>query len=419
MIYEKLTITDLTEAGNGVARHKGKVLFVEGAIPGEIVDVEILQEKKKYDTGRIRKIRSEVAGRQESFCPHYGVCGGCSLQHIRYEEGLSYKARWVRGTLAKIANIQVPLPVIIGMKGERHYRNKVTFHGFFHGEGYALGFYRKNSQVPLPIRDCALLPAVFLELKKKIEELANLYNCYPPEVVLRTNGKEIGVHMEVPCLDNVRLVEDELKRDFPGILVFSHQEGEPEEGILEMPLSGRSFLVSPASFFQVNQEGAEALVGVLRDLFPKNVSQEKSVLYDLYCGVGSLGISLGDLVRGIRGYEVVEPAVVLARENARRNGLVSASFESGKVEDLIGSVPLDGDSVVLLDPPRAGVEPRVISALLRSGCPQILYVGCGLGKMVRDIAHLAEGGYLVKAVVCVDMFPWTGHVETVVLMERK
>ena len=417
MERKRVVITDLTEEGSGVARIDGKVTFVGDALPGEDVEVEVTSVRKKFNLARVVHFHKWHPDRVVPFCRHYGSCGGCSLQHLDYKAGLEYKRRWVKSSFAKIAGIEIKLPEIVGMVEHFHYRNKVVFHGFFLEGRYHLGFYKKNSKVLLPISECALLPPVFLEIKAALESLFGLYNCYPREVMLRTDGERVVVVVDGSGLDNVVLVGEELRGLFPLVSAFVYDEASGEGVFLEMRLGDRTFLVSPWSFFQVNSRGGLALFEGVRSLLPKGSGE--GVLFDLFCGVGSVGVFLGGLFREVRGVEVHEPAVVLARENAVRNGLLNCSFVSGRVEDLVSSVEFGSGDVVVLDPPRAGLESAVVEVLVGSGVRRVVYIGCGLGKMVRDVGRFCQGGFVVSGVFCVDMFPWTGHVETVVLIERR
>lgn len=417
MERKRVVITDLTEEGSGVARIDGKVTFVRDALPGEDVEVEVTSERKKFNLARVVHFHKWHPDRVVPFCRHYGSCGGCSLQHLDYNAGLEYKRKWVKASFAKIAGIEIKLPEIVGMVEHFHYRNKVVFHGFFLEGRFHLGFYKKNSKVLLPISECGLLPPVFLEIKAALESLFGLYNCYPREVTLRTDGEQVVVLVDSPLLDNLALVGEELRVLFPLVSHFVYDEESGEGVFLEMRLGERTFLVSPWSFFQVNTRGALALFGGVRSLLEG--APGEGVLFDLFCGVGSVGIFLGDLFREVRGLEVHEPAVELARENALRNGLLNCSFKSGRVEELVAAGTFGRDGLVVLDPPRAGVEPGVIEALLGSDVRRVVYIGCGLGKMVRDVDRFCQGGFGVSRVFCADMFPWTGHVETCVLLSHK
>ncbi|MDD2371314.1 MAG: class I SAM-dependent RNA methyltransferase [Firmicutes bacterium] len=403
-LIKNMVITDLTEEGNGVGRHDGKVVFVKDGLPGEMVNVRVLHSKKKFDQGEVIVFIEKSPVRHEPFCMHYGTCGGCSLQHLNYEEGLKFKTHWVKSAFAKIARLNIEEPSIIGIQNRWKYRNKVVFHGFFVDGVYNLGFYRKGSNSFVPIRECLLIPDDFLEIKSRVEELAALYNVFPEKVMLRSNGKEFQVSLDSGDGDNLDLLLNELKSEFSNL-----------KDIIEFVIDGRVFEVSSNSFFQVNIEGAKALFGIVEKMVG-DVSN--SIVYDLCCGVGSLGVFLGKAGARIRGYEVVDDAVVLARKNAERNGLNDYSFTVGRVEDVISSSTIEDNGVVILDPPRGGVEPVVIDSIINSNVSRVVYVGCGLGKMVRDVAKLVEGGFVVSGVECVDMFPWTGHVETVVLITR-
>lgn len=405
MMIKNLMITDITEEGNGVTRHDGKVIFVKDALPGELVNVRITHSKKKFDQGEVIAYSTKSDMRATPFCMHYGTCGGCSLQHVDYDEGLNYKADWVKNGFSKIGRISIDTPSIVGMQNRLKYRNKVVFHGFFVDGEYHLGFYRKGSNSFVPIVECLLVPDILIEIKSRIEELAGEYNVFPDRIMLRTNCSDFQINLECGQGDNLDLLLCDLIRGFSSL----------KENI-EFSIDGSVFEVSSGSFFQVNTEGASSLFSIV-EKFVGDVSS--STIYDLCCGVGSLGVHLGKAGAKVRGYEVFEEAVVLARKNAERNGLSDFSFTAGRVEDVISSSMFKEDGVVILDPPRGGVDPFVIESIIYSNVERVVYVGCGLGKMVRDVARLVEGGFVVSGVECVDMFPWTGHVETVVLLEKK
>ncbi len=404
MIIKNLEITDITEEGNGVARNEGKVVFVKDALPGEMVNVRIIHSKKKFDQGEAIVYLEKSAVREKPFCMHYGVCGGCSLQHLNYEEGLKFKTHWVKSAFSKIARLNIEEPSIISMQNKLKYRNKVVFHGFFLEGQYKLGFYRKGSNSFVHIKECFLIPDDFIEMKNRIEELSGTYNVYPDEIMIRTNGVDFQIGLESGNTDNLNLLLNELKKEFPSI-----------RDNIEISIAGMVFEVSAKSFFQVNLEGATSLFKIVEKMVG-DVSH--SIVYDLCCGVGSLGVFLGKAGARIRGYEVIEEAVILARKNAERNGLIDYEFTAGKVEDVISASIIEDNGVVILDPPRGGVEVIVIDSIVKSNVSRVVYVGCGLGKMVRDVAKLIEGGFVVSKVECVDMFPWTGHVETITRLIR-
>ena len=403
-MIKNLMITDITEEGNGVARHDGKVVFVRDALPGELVNVRVTHSKKKFDQGEVVAYSKMSDKRTKPFCMHYGTCGGCSLQHVDYDEGLEYKAKWVKQGFSKIGRISIDTPSIVSMQNRWKYRNKVVFHGFIADGVYHLGFYRKGSNSFVPIRECLLVPDEFIEIKNRIEELAGVYNVFPDKIMLRTNGRDFQINLECGQGDNLDLLLCDLKGEFPSL-----------KGNIEFDIDGRVFEVSANSFFQVNLEGASSLFSIV-EKFVGDVSS--STIYDLCCGVGSLGVFLGKAGARVRGYEVIEEAVVLADKNAKRNGLSDFSFTAGRIEDVISSSIIEPNSIVILDPPRGGVDSVVVDALIYSNVDRVIYVGCGLGKMVRDVARLVEGGFVVSGVECIDMFPWTGHVESVVLMSR-
>lgn len=440
MVYEKVEIVDLTEEGKGVGRYDGKVVFVEDALPGEVVDVEVFKSKKKFDLGVVKRYYSRSEDRQTPKCKHFGVCGGCSLQHLSYEKTLEYKRRWVESSFRKIAALEVRVEGVFPSPSKFHYRNKVVFHGFMVGGIFRLGFYRKGSRSFVDVEECFLLPFSFMELKDFVVGECNKYRLYPKEVVFRV-GKDdrvvvsfLGVRDNKSC-EEIRAFLLGSAYSISGVVFFgednsrvcSSEDGDEDRdksvdmsagGVnLLMGINGREFLVSPESFFQVNVEAAGILFRELKNILEKQ-GREYGRVFDLYCGVGVVGILLSALFKQIIGFEVVGSAVRLARGNAVRNGVVSGEYIVGRVVDFVGSVDFRSGDVVVVDPPRGGLEEGVVDSIVESGVESFVYVGCGLGKVVRDVGRLVVGGFRVEGVFCVDLFPWTGHVECVVLMSK-
>ena len=431
MILYGVEIVDLSEEGNGIGRHEGKVVFVEGALPGEVVDVRVVKSKRKFDVGVVECFGKLSDSRVSPGCRHFGVCGGCSLQHLSYGDSLVFKKRWVESDFRKIAGLDVVVEEVLASPVVFGYRNKVVFHGFMDGSSFKLGYYRKGGRSFVEVSECLLVPFLFIGLKGSVEKWCNELGFFPGEVMFRV-GKDGCVVVSFFGLLDVSCGFSEgvcggvasfcLGSGFSVVgVVFFGESGARvfSFGVVDlvMELGGRDFLVSPESFFQVNVSAAGVLFGELVGLL-KEKGYSSGRLFDLYCGVGVVGVSLGFLFGSVFGFEVVESAVELARVNAGSNGLVDFLFSAGRVVDFIRGVSFVGGDVVVVDPPRGGLESGVVDLIGKSGVGVVVYVGCGLGKMVRDVGGLVSFGFVVERVFCVDLFPWTGHVETVVLMSR-
>ncbi|AMP20701.1 hypothetical protein AZF37_05510 [endosymbiont 'TC1' of Trimyema compressum] len=413
-------ITDLTEQGQGVARGEdGKVFFIKNGLPQEKVEVAIKKDKKKFALGEATSFLSTSKERQEPFCPHYKICGGCNLQHLKYKSTLEYKSKWIVDTFKKIANLTIKAPTIEGMETPYNYRNKVVFHGKYYKGDYILGFNEKNSNFLFKVKVCHLIPKAFMEIKETLETLCYHHHIFPDDVMIKTNGKDYLLYLNIlnsyPYEDMRKLIHSMLEA-YPAIKGISHrlQIGAELETIT-MALNNFNYEVNSKSFFQVNTKEAEVLYDKLEKMIePLAIN----TLYDLYCGVGSIGIYLAHKVNQVYGIEAVAESIKMAKKNATLNNIQNIGFHLGNVEISLAYLT-DDDSCVLLDPPRGGVEEAVIEHLLTLKPKYILYVGCDLGKAARDIKRFTEDGdYAVSSVDGVDMFPWTGHVETVVLLSK-
>ena len=414
-------ITDLTEQGQGVSRgDDGKVIFIKNGLPNEKVEIAIRKDKKKFALGEVTFFLNTSEERQEAFCPHYRICGGCDLQHIKYDATLKYKSKWIVDTFKKIANLTINPPAIEGMENPYNYRNKVVFHGKYFKGDYILGFNEKNSSFLFKVKVCHLIPKEFMEIKETFETFCYHHHLFPDDVMIKTNGKEYLLHLNILnsyAVEDMHKLINAMLEAYPAIKGISHrlQRGAELETIT-MALNRFNYEINSQSFFQVNTTEAEVLYDKLEKIIePLSVN----TLYDLYCGVGSIGIYLANKVNQVYGIESVEESIKMAKKNAALNNIQNIGFHLGSVETSLTYLT-DDDSCVLLDPPRGGVEEAVIKHLLNLKPKYILYVGCGLGKAARDVKRFTEDGdYEVSGVEGVDMFPWTGHVETVVLLRRR
>ena len=451
-------ITDYAAEGRALARHEGKVIFISGAVPGDIADVLVTKSKKDWAEGRAVSIKIFSAERVAPFCRHFGVCGGCKWQMLPYGKQLEYKQQEVMQHLQRIGKVALPeiLP-IIGADEIVRYRNKLEF--TFSNRRYmtdaplvgepaspALGFHvpRIFDKV-LDIEECFLMDGVNNTIRNEVRAFAleNGYSFYDirahtgwlRNIIIRyCSTGELLVNV---CLnyeekdDRVKLL-DHLLRKVPSITTLlytinpkwndSIYDLVPQvyfgKGFVMERLGDLAFKVSPKSFFQTNTAQAEKLYTVARD-FAGLTGNE--VVYDLYCGTGSIGLFLSKGAKKIIGVELIEEAVADARENALINQIPHAEFFAGDVIKLCTGdfFELHGQpDLVITDPPRAGMHEKLVSKLLEIAAPRIVYVSCNTATQARDIGLLCEK-YVVDKIQPVDMFPHTHHIECVVLLKLK
>ncbi|MGI6109811.1 MAG: 23S rRNA (uracil(1939)-C(5))-methyltransferase RlmD [Eubacteriaceae bacterium] len=433
-----ITIEDMTATGEGVGKHEGMTVFVDGAVPGDEVSARIGVVKPRYAKAEIKEVIQPSSKRKSDgfVCPNAAVCGGCPFFDVDYAEQLRLKEKQVRDALQRIGGFEDPqvLPVI-GMENPYHYRNKAQYKVCSKG----LGFYQKGSHQVVPIGSCLTQP----ENSERIISILNsiikkngltVYNEQTHKgllrgIIQRTNRK--GETMLVFVINGRRLPNEQeiiskLSRDKDIVSVYININREKGNRILGKEsrliygqeyltetLGGKQFKLSPSSFFQVNTEQTEVLYGLVRDY--ANV-QPGEALYDLYCGTGTIGIYVADGDTRLTGIEINPEAVADAQENAALNGLTNAEFLAGKAEVIAPELSGKPDCIIL-DPPRKGCDESLLKLLLELKAPRIVYVSCNPTTLARDLKILAPD-YKAEKIQPVDLFPQTGHVETVVLMSR-
>ena len=466
IILENLLITDYAAEGKALAKLDGKVIFISGAVPGDIADVMLTKNKKDWAEGRVLKIKAFSKERVTPFCSHFGICGGCKWQMLPYPKQLQYKQQEVEQNLRRIGKVELPgiLP-IIGGDDTVHYRNKLEFTGSNKRyllpeeiatdnliQGNALGFHvpRIFDKV-IDINDCYLMDDVNNKIRNTIRAFAleNKFSFYDirehtgwlRNIIIRlsTTG-ELMVNI---CLnydeetDRTKLF-DHLLNQVPGITTLlytinpkwndSIYDLTPQvyfgKGFITEKLSAGpdedafEFKISAKSFFQTNTKQAEKLYTVTRD-FAALTGHE--IVYDLYCGTGSIGIFVSKLAKKIIGVEVIEEAIADAKENAAINNINHAEFFSGDVIKICNDefFGVHGrPDVIITDPPRAGMHEKLVIKLLEIAAPKIVYVSCNTATQARDLGLLSEK-YAIEKIQPVDMFPHTHHIECVVLLKLK
>lgn len=440
----------------------GKTLLVQGGVPGDTVKLIVLKNKKSYAEAKVMQIESPATERVEPFCKHFGVCGGCKWQMLPYHKQAEYKQQQVADQLRRIGNVELPeIMTICGSERTEFYRNKLEF--TFSTQHYltqeqidaaqgevierepALGFHAPGMfDKVVDIETCYLQPEPSNKIKNLMRQLAKehdlpYYDFKKQEGWLRnmivrvaTTGEvmvNLIVHHKRPELF---ILLDALKDQFPEISSLNYTiNGKKNDTIYDLEVinyHGKAYIeeyledfrfkISPKSFFQTNTKQAEKLYQITRD-FAGLTGEE--VLYDLYCGTGSIGIFCSKGAKKVVGIEVVADAIEDAKINAAWNNLEHCAFFAGDVADIATDAFFaehGRPDVIITDPPRAGMHEKLVQQLLKMRAPRVVYVSCNPATQARDLQLLDEA-YAVLKIQPVDMFPHTHHIENVVLLELK
>ncbi len=461
-LIEGLEITTLAAEGKAMGRWNDQVVFVPMTVPGDVVDVQIRIKRRRFMEGYVVAYRKRSEKRSEPFCAHFGVCGGCKWQNLPYEEQLNFKTEQVRDQLTRIGKVELPeIRPCLGSKETQFYRNKLEF--TFADRRWmtyeeiadadkkitsepALGFHIPNMfDKVLDIEKCWLQAdpsnAIRLEVKRFCMEQG--YEFYQARehaglmrnIIIRTASTgEIMVLVVFNHNDKERIhaLMHHLQTHFPEItsLIYmvntkwndSLGDQEPicfagKDHIVEQ-MEGLSFKVGPKSFYQTNSKQAYELYKVARDF--ADLKPEET-LYDLYTGTGTIANFCASRCRNVIGIEYVPEAIEDAKVNSAINGINNTRFYAGDMKAVLNDefVAQNGHpDVIILDPPRAGVDEPVIEVILRAAPERIVYVSCNPATQARDLA-LLDSLYRVEAVQPVDMFPHTHHVENVVKLVKR
>ena len=443
----ELEITGYTAEGSGVGRWQGLAVFVPLTAVGDFIQARILKVAKNHAFGKIERIIAPSAARVAPDCPQFAQCGGCVFRHIRYEEELQAKERRVRDAVERIGGFPaLPIRPILGAKQPDGYRNKAQLPiGRAKDGGILLGFYANHSHRIVACEQCNLQPPAFAAAMDAFREWAALSGDEPYDeasgkgrlrhlylrqaestgemmVCVVVNGG--GVHKEaelaqllrerVPGLKSVIINSNRARTNV--VLGNQCRVVWGQDHITDR-LCGLEFYISPLSFYQVNRVQAERLYGQAAEYAGLT---GKETLLDLYCGAGTIGLSMAAQAGRVIGVEVVAPAIEDARRNAERNGVTNAEFLCADAAEAAARLEARGErpDVVILDPPRKGCAPELLHTVVRMGPKRIVYVSCDPATLARDLRLLADMGYAPQELTPVDMFPHTNHVETVCLMSK-
>ena len=443
----EIEITGMTTQGAGVGHYQGMAVFTPLTAPGDVARVRVVKAAKNYAYGRLEELVSPSADRMEPDCPCFAQCGGCCYRHITYEAELGIKAARVQDALTRIGGFHsLPVRPILGADSRDGYRNKALLPlGTKKDGSLSMGFYAVNSHRIVDCEECRLQPEEFNRAMDAFREWAAAYGDSVYDEATHSGrmrrlylrkGEMTGqilacVVVNGNGLNHESELIEALKQAVPGlssVVINSNRErtnvalGQKCRTIygmdtIEDTLCGLRFKLSPLSFYQVNRTQAERLYEVAAR-YAGLTGQE--LLLDLYCGAGTIGLSMAGMARRLLGVEIVPQAVENARENARLNGIENAEFFCGDAGEAARMLAERGErpDVIVLDPPRKGCSPDLVRTVAEFGPKRIVYVSCDPATLARDLKLFAELGYPPVEAAPVDMFPGTAHVETVVLLSK-
>lgn len=440
-----LKIDAVTNEGNGVGRaDNGMAVFVPFTCGGDRIRCKIVKVSKKYCYGIVDSIITPSQFRQESDCKAFYKCGGCSFRHIGYEKELEIKAGFVRDSFERIGKLSMEHEPILGCENISGYRNKAQLPVSVIDGRAAAGFYAKRSHRVIELGDCSLHPKEFFEITEYVLRYHNMHGltCYDESshsgllrhIYLR-RGHHTGEVMLCLVVSEKTSAYDalaeEIAKRFPhivsvvlninpkatNVILGSECITLLGNGYITDIMCGKKFEISPLSFYQVNTEQAERLYNIAAEY--AGLTGEETLL-DLYCGVGTIGISMADKVKKLIGVEIVPQAIENAKRNAKINGVTNAEFicaDAGKAAQMLiqrGERP----DVIIADPARKGCDQLSLDCMIELAPKRIVMVSCNHATAARDCAYLAQHGYKPQKCRAVDLFPRTTSVECVVLMER-
>ena len=440
-----LTITGMTEEGNGVGRYEGMAVFVPLSAVGDILNVHVTKVQKTYAYGIIDEILTPSPVRLSSDCAVFSKCGGCAFRHMTYEAEKDLKENFVKDAFLRIGKLEIPFQPILGCDEPDHYRNKAQYPVAEENGKAVCGFYSRRSHRVVPFTDCRLQPEVFRTIVDFILEYVNFmqipaYSEQAGKGLLRHIYLRRGYHSGeiMVCFVTARTAKNEfmplsklLPEKFSDIKSVVLNVNPQNTNVIlgrqthtlwgtdtiRDTMCGNRIELSPQSFYQVNTHQAEKLYGLVAEY--ASLTGSESIM-DLYCGAGTIGLSLAKRAKKVIGVEVVPQAIENAAGNARQNGITNMEFLCGDAAQVAVDLAAKGETpdIIIVDPPRKGCDRETLEAVLSMSPAKFIMVSCNPATAARDCAHMCENGYRMVEGRAVDLFPRTGHVETVVLMSR-
>ena len=447
----QVQIEDMSDTGEGIGKTDGFTWFVKDAVIGDVVEARVMKTKKSYGFARLMQVLEPSACRVTPRCPSARQCGGCQLQAMSYEEQLKFKENKVRNNLSRIGGLtEIPMEPIIGMEEPWRYRNKAQFPFGKDKNGRIItGFYAGRTHAIIEQEDCLLGVEENQPILDCIRGFMEEYHIAPYEEethkglvrhVLIRKGFTTGELMvclvlngDVKKLKAPEVLVERLVKLFPSHMAsiscsINREKTNVIMGKEIVNLYGPGYItdyignvcyrISPLSFYQVNPVQTQKLYGTALEY--AGLTGEETV-WDLYCGIGTISLFLAQKAKKVYGVEIVPQAIDDARANAKLNHFENVEFFVGKAEEVL---PEQNDKnqvyadTIVVDPPRKGCDSVCLDTIVKMAPEKVVYVSCDSATLARDVKYLGERGYEVKRVKTVDMFPWSGHVETVVLLSK-
>ncbi len=438
-----VTVEDYTAEGFGLARYEGYVLFIPGTVAGETVEILVVKAGKNFGYGKLLRVLTPSPHRVEPACSLAGRCGGCAFWHLSYAEETRLKEERVQEQIRRIGGLFLEVSPILAADLQTEYRNKAQF-PIRQVKGKAVGgFYAPGSHGVVSGAPCAIQPALFNEMLAEtlrfMEE--NGLSAYEEQnysglirhlylrrgeatgqvmVCLVINGrafeqKEAYAAFMTKRFPEVKTVTVNYNDRNTNVVLGKRTETVLGPGYIEDVLLGKTYKIAPQSFYQVNRRQTEALYSKVKELCA--LSGQERVL-DLYCGIGTIGLSLADGCRELIGVEIVPQAIENAKENARRNGVENAEFFCADAGTAAARFAEEGRQfdVIVVDPPRKGCDEPTLRAIQRMAPRRLVYVSCNPATLARDLKILETYGFKTQSVTPVDLFPRTHHVETIAFL---
>ena len=440
-----IDIIDINHEGQGIGEIEGYRVFVDGVVVGESVRIKLIKVNKTYGYGKLIEVVRTSPDRVDCVCNVGRRCGGCTIGHVEYLTQLKYKTKLVRESMRRIGGVDTVVDDIIGAKEPLWYRNKAQFPVKNIDGKIQMGFYARNTHNIVHCDECMIHNHKINEVKKVVERFLqdNKIEAYDEvnkigivrHVMVRVGENTgdvmvviVAVTSNVPHINElVYVLQDKIKGLRSVVVNINKRDtnvilGDKDVIIwgseyIEDNVEGIKFRISPKSFYQVNTQQMKVLYAKVLEYAGLKGNE---VVFDLYCGIGSITLMLARRARYVYGVEVVAEAIENARANAYVNGVNNVEFLQGKAEDVIPHM-YDGGTkadVVVVDPPRKGCDRVLIDTVVAMQPERIVYVSCNPATLARDVRIFGEDGYFVDKITPVDMFPMTMHVETVVLLSK-
>jgi 23S rRNA (uracil1939-C5)-methyltransferase len=444
----ELEITDINNLGCGVGRNDGKVVFVKGAVTGDNVRATVIKDNKSFAVAKLSDVVTPSPFRMvEDICNTPLSCGGCVYRHITYKHEKEIKLNHVKSAFVKAGLDDVSILPVMSTGKITGYRNKGQYPVANAKNGMISGFYAPKTHNIIPVNNCGIQNPQFAPITKFVCELMDKYGITAYDEI---SGKGLLRHIYLRAaeatgeimlclvvngstLPHAETICDLIIKKFPNIVSLMLNENTQNTNVvlgdkyttlrgrnyIEDILCGLRFRITADSFYQVNREGAELLYGLAADHAQLDGTQ---TVADLYCGTGTIGLSVASRARSLVGVEIVRSAVECAKQNAEFNGVKNAEFYCGdasSADTILNCTGGHRPDVVIIDPPRKGSTKELVDCLAHLEVPKIVYVSCDPVTLARDCAWFRDAGYEIGEVQPVDMFPRTGHVESVVCLNQQ